>query len=244
MSSQAETRINELRELIATYDASYYGRGVSLVSDREYDALYRELVDLENQHPALATPDSPTQRVGNDLTKDFPKVEHSVPMMSIENTYDEGEVREWVERLQRLLPGDELTFTGELKVDGVAVALRYRDGVLVQGITRGDGTVGDDITPNVRTIRSIPLRVQHPGAFEVRGEVYMTFDDFQRLNRNLEEAGQKPMQNPRNTTAGTLKLQDPREVARRQLSFAAHYLLDENPAGAHSENLARMQRLG
>ncbi len=244
MGSQAETRINELRELIAAYDASYYGRGVSLVSDREYDALYRELVDLENRHPALASPDSPTRRVGNDLTRDFPKVEHAVRMMSIDNTYDENEVREWVERLQRLLPGEDLAFVGELKVDGVAVALRYRDGALVQGITRGDGAIGDDITPNVRTIRSIPLRVAHPGAFEVRGEVFMAFEDFQRLNRELVEAGQKPMQNPRTTTAGTLKLQDPREVARRRLSFVAHYLLDETREGRHGENLERMRRLG
>lgn len=244
MTGGAEQRIRKLREQIRTYDAAYYGRDESLVSDQEYDRLYRELVDLEHHHPELVSADSPTQRVGNDLTRTFPKVEHGTPMMSIDNTYSEEELREWVRRTERLLSGHPVRFVGELKIDGVAAALRYRDGELVQAITRGNGAIGDDVTANVKTIRSIPLRVDYTRPFEVRGEVYMTFDSFRRLNQAMVESGGKPMQNPRNTTSGTLKLQDPREVARRKLSFAAHFLLDRHKSDSHSENLASMQRLG
>lgn len=244
MASQASARIEELRSQIRAYDAAYYGRGESLVTDQEYDSLYRELVELENQHPELVSEDSPTRRVGNDLTKDFPKVEHSVPMMSIDNTYDEDELREWAARVDRLVEGRQVSYVGELKVDGVAAALRYEGGRLVMGLTRGNGSVGDDVTTNVRTIRSIPLTVDRREPFEVRGEVYMTFEHFEELNRAIVEGGQKAMQNPRNTTAGTLKLQDAREVAKRNLSFASHFLLSDNRAGKHSENLALMADLG
>jgi DNA ligase (NAD+) len=244
MVVSAEKHIAELRKRIAELDAAYYGRGESLVSDQEYDSLYRELVDLEQAHPQLVTPDSPTQRIGNDLTKEFAKAEHTVPMMSIDNTYSEGELREWLERVSRLLPEEQVRFVGELKVDGVAATLRYRDGAFTQAITRGNGTVGDDVTANVRTIRSIPLRVSEHSAFEVRGEVHMTFAAFEKLNEAIVESGQKAMQNPRNTTSGTLKLQDPREVSRRELSFVAHSALGDTLRESHLANLDKMAALG
>jgi DNA ligase (NAD+) len=232
-----QERIEELRNLIRTYDAAYYGRGESLVSDQQYDSLYRELVDLENAYPQLKSADSPTQRVGSDLVKEFPKVAHSIPMMSIDNTYSEGELREWVERMKRSLPNEKLCFVGELKVDGVAVSLIYENKKLVQGATRGNGTIGDEVTANIRTIRSIPLSVDVDFPFEVRGEVYMTYDAFSALNQSIIESGHKPMQNPRNTTAGTLKLQNPKEVAHRNLSFAAYSLLSDTYNTSHYSNL-------
>jgi DNA ligase (NAD+) len=236
--------LSDLREKIRSCDAAYYGRGESLITDREYDELYHRLAALEQQHPELVTPDSPTQRVASDLTGEFAKVKHSVPMMSIDNTYAEPDVREWIERVQKLLPGQEVSFVGELKVDGVASSLMYEKGKLVSGVTRGDGVTGDDVTANVRTIKSIPLSLSSHETLEARGEVFMTFGDFRVLNDSLVENGQKPMQNPRNTTSGTLKLLDPREVARRSLSFAAYFLLSKVHAKSHIENLDTLQSLG
>jgi DNA ligase (NAD+) len=239
-----EQKILALRQRIREYDAAYYSRGESLISDREYDHLYRELLDLENAHPEFDSPDSPTRRVGNDLTKEFAKVRHTVPMMSIENTYSEEEVKEWVERCEKLLPGKHISFVGELKVDGVAAALVYDKGKLVRAVTRGNGTAGDDVTANIRTIRSVPLMLEHQGPFEVRGEVYLTYTAFRLLNDQMVEAGQKPMQNPRNTTSGTLKLLDPKEVARRNLSFVAHFLLAGDKQASHSRNLSFLRESG
>jgi DNA ligase (NAD+) len=239
-----QKRIKDLRTLIRRYDAAYYGRGESLVSDKEYDGLYRELEKLEREHPEFDAPDSPTKRVGNDLAREFPKVKHATPMMSIDNTYSEEEVREWVARCEKFLPGGRISFVGELKVDGVAASLIYEKGKLVRGVTRGDGAVGDDVTPNIRTIRGIPLSVDCAESFEVRGEVYLTYNNFRRLNDQIVEDGGQAMQNPRNTAAGTLKLLDPAEVARRALSFAAHFLLSEDHASSHFENLFFMQKLG
>jgi DNA ligase (NAD+) len=239
-----QSHIESLRTLIRGYDTAYYGNGRSLVSDKEYDDVYHELERLEKEHPEFASPDSPTQRVGNDLTKEFAKVRHSTPMMSIDNTYSGADVREWVARCEKLLPGRTLSFIGELKVDGVAGALLYENGRLVRGMTRGDGTVGDDVTANMRAIRGVPLVVPDKGTFEVRGEVYMTFEHFRSLNFQMVEAGLKPMQNPRNTTAGTLKLLDPKEVAKRSLSFAAYFLLSPGHTGSHSGNLSFLQTAG
>ncbi len=240
----SHNRIRELYALIRKYDAAYYGRGESLISDKEYDDLYRELTHLENAYPELVEPDSPTRRIGNDLAGEFTKVEHTTPMMSIDNTYSEEELLEWIERTRKNVETKDVTFVGELKIDGVACAIRYVNGKLTQAITRGNGTIGDDITANVRTIRSLPLKVDYSASFEIRGEIYMTFENFQRLNAALVENGQRPMQNPRNTTAGTVKLLDPREVARRKLSFAAHFLLSESHRQRHSDNLAFLNSLG
>jgi len=239
-----QERIEELRALIRTYDAAYYGRGESLISDQQYDSLYRELVDLENAYPQLKSADSPTQRVGSDLVKEFPKVAHRIPMMSIDNTYSEEELREWVERITRSLPNEKLCFVGELKVDGVAISLIYENKKMVRGVTRGNGTIGDEVTANVRTIRAIPLSVNFELPFEVRGEVYMTYDAFSALNQSIIESGHKPMQNPRNTTAGTLKLQDSKEVARRNLSFAAYSLISDTYKTSHHNNLKFLSEKG
>lgn len=244
MISAEQSRINQLRSLIRKYDASYYGRGESLISDKEYDELYHELVELEKKYPAYITPDSPTQRIGNDLTKEFAKVEHSVPMMSIENTYSEEELNQWIERTQKNVGSKNIAFIGELKIDGVACAIIYRNGKLTQAITRGNGTTGDDITANVRTIRSLPLAVDLKEPFEIRGEIYMSFDNFRSLNETLIENGRQPMQNPRNTTAGTVKLLDPKEVAKRNLSFSAHFLLSNSYTNKHGDNLSLLAELG
>lgn len=239
-----QERIEELRNLIRNYDSAYYGRGESLISDLEYDSLYHELVKLENANPHLISIDSPTQRVGSDLTKEFPKVAHNIPMMSIDNTYSEEELREWVERIERSLPNEKLSFVGELKVDGLAVSLIYENKKLIRGVTRGNGTIGDEVTANVRTIRGIPLSVDYEFPFEVRGEIYMTFQAFSTLNESIIESGHKPMQNPRNTTAGTLKLQDSKEVAKRNLSFAAYSLISDTYKVSHHSNLEFLSEKG
>jgi len=237
-------RIEELRELINKYNAAYYGRSESLVSDLEYDRLFAELANLEKMYPEYDSPDSPTHRIGNDLTKTFAKVRHNVPMMSIDNTYSESDVSEWVERIGKMLDGEEIRFVGELKMDGVACSLVYEGGRLVRAVTRGDGVTGDDVTANIRTIGSIPKEVGYVGDFEVRGEVFMTFEDFTSLNAALTEAGEKPMQNPRNTTAGTLKLLDPAEAARRKMSFAAYFLLSEAHTASLYDNAEFLAGLG
>ncbi len=239
-----KTKINEIRNKIRTYDQAYYGRGESLVSDKEYDTLYAELVKLEQEHPDLVTPDSPTQRVGNDLTKEFAKVTHRVPMMSIDNTYSEEEVREWVARLEKSVDKEKLTFIGELKVDGIAMSLLYENGKFVRAATRGNGTIGDDVTANVKTIRGIPLVIDTKETVEIRGEAYMTFDAFSKLNEAIVESGQKPMQNPRNTTSGTLKLQNPSEVAKRNLSFASYFLLSDEHKESLHKNLNKIRAWG
>jgi DNA ligase (NAD+) len=239
-----KARIDELRKRICTCDAAYYGRGESIVSDKEYDDYYRELDTLEHQYPEYDTPDSPTKRIGNDLTKEFTKTAHRIPMMSIDNTYSEDEIIEWVGRLEKVLPDESPTYVGELKVDGIALSLIYDNGKLIRAVTRGNGSVGDDVTANVRTIRSIPLTVDRTAPFEVRGEAYMTYAVFDRLNETLVENGQKPMQNPRNTTAGTLKLQDSKEVARRNLSFSAYSMLSELQSSSHLDDLDFLKQAG
>ncbi len=237
-------RINELYALIRKYDAAYYGHNRSLVPDKEYDDLYRELAELEKKYPHLADPHSPTQRIGIDLTKEFVKVEHNVAMMSIDNTYSSDELCQWIERTRKNIDSEDIAFICELKLDGVACAVKYNNGKLLQAVTRGNGTIGDDITANARTIRSLPLVVDFTDSFEIRGEIYMTFENFRLLNESLIEEGQQPLQNPRNTAAGTIKLLDPREVSKRRLSFSAHFLLSESNSSQHSKNLSLIENLG
>lgn len=239
---EIKSRIEELRRQIRQFDTAYYAHGQSLVSDKEYDDLYHELVNLEKAHPEYDAVDSPTRRVGNDLTKEFAKIEHGIPMMSIDNTYSEDELSDWIVRLDKLLEGKRPSYIAELKVDGIALSLVYENGNLVRAVTRGNGVIGDDVTANVRTIRSIPLSVPSQSSFEVRGEAFMAFNTFQELNERLTESGLKPMQNPRNTTAGTLKLQDPREVASRNLSFSAYAILDRFGIDTHSDGLTALQK--
>ncbi len=253
--SQAEAELKALREQIETHNYNYYVLAQPSISDYEFDKLLERLIALESQFPDLVTPDSPSQRVGGTITKIFPTVVHKERMMSLSNTYSPEELREFIKRIQKELQAEglgEFEFACELKFDGVAVSLIYRDGLFVQGATRGDGTTGDDITPNLKTIPTIPLRLKassdehaqllQKGEIEVRGEVFMMKHDFEALNAQSE----KQFANPRNATAGTLKQQDSREVAKRQLTFTAYSLSSDalSEAVSHWERLHLLELLG
>lgn len=241
-------RAGELRREIAGHDHRYYVLAEPVISDESYDLLMRELQELEQQYPGLQTPDSPTLRVGGEPTKEFPVVAHNPPMLSLGNAYSAEEAREFDRRIRDLLGASPPSYAVELKLDGVAVALQYKDGVLIRGATRGNGSEGDEITANIRTIRSVPLRLSGEGAppsfLEVRGEVLMMKAQFERMNRQREELGEKSFVNPRNAAAGTLKMQDPGVVARRPLAFFAYSLISASEEGSHGENLRQLQRLG
>jgi len=245
----AVARVEKLRKQIREHDYRYYVLAQPAVSDAEYDRLMRELNELEKKYPELVTPDSPTQRVGGEPTKEFPTVSHAVPMLSLSNALNEEEARDFDRRVRSFLKSDPFRYVCELKFDGVAVSLRYRNGLFVLGATRGDGAVGDEITGNLRTIRSIPLRLhtnqrEHLDV-EIRGEVFMEKKDFERLNKERARSEEKLFANPRNATAGTLKLQDPRIVAKRPLRFTAYYLRGESPEfTSHFENLKMMRGMG
>lgn len=230
--AQASQRAAQLRVELEHHNRLYYQKAAPEISDQEFDRLLRELQDLETAHPDLLTPDSPTQRVGGAPIEGFVQITHRVPMMSLDNTYSEGELREFFQRLQKGLGRETIHCTVEPKVDGVAVSVRYENGVLAYAVTRGDGRVGDDITQNLKTIRSLPLRLPKdvPQTFEVRGEAYMTRAVFDKLNREREEAGEPLYANPRNTTAGTLKQLDSREVAKRPLNIVFYGLGDPGEA--------------
>jgi DNA ligase (NAD+) len=218
--SEAQARHAQLAGDIRRLDHAYYVEDIPAISDREYDGLYHELLALEKSFPALATPDSPSQRVGGAPLGEFQSVRHAVPMMSLDNTYSQEDVREFVNRVQKLLPGEPLAWVVEPKVDGLAVNLRYEADRFTLGATRGDGTTGDDITANLKTIRSLPLRLARSSgvaALEVRGEVYMTRSGFEKLNAERLAAGEEPFANPRNSAAGSLKQLDPKIVAPRPL---------------------------
>jgi len=245
----AARRAGQLRKELHDHDYRYYVLAEPLIADEEYDRLMRELQDLEAAYPELRTEDSPTQRVGGAPTKEFRTVTHDPPMLSLANTYDEEDIRDFDRRVRELLEGETPVYVAELKFDGVAIALKYAGGALVQGATRGDGTQGDDITHNLRTIRSIPLVLRGPGkippAVEVRGEAFMQRKDFDAMNAQRSAAGEKLFINPRNATAGTLKMQDPKIVAARPIQMFAYTLLGAgNARGLHSANLETLRRLG
>jgi len=242
-------RIEQLRKEIREHDYRYYVLAEPIISDFEYDMLMRELIELEKQYPELITPDSPTQRVGGQPTKEFPTVTHPSPMLSLNNAFTIEEIKDFDRRVSELLEGEKYKYVAELKFDGVAVRLKYENGILVLGATRGDGIQGDDITNNIKTICSIPLRLMNPDEkflnIEVRGEVYMNKIDFEKLNEERERLGEKIFANPRNATAGTLKLQDPTLVAQRPLRFFAYYLSAEGiELTSHYENLQTLKKLG
>ncbi len=227
--AEAKTRHRQLARETRQHDHAYYVLGQPTISDFEYDRLYRELADLEKQYPELISPDSPTQRVGGEPLKEFKPVRHPQPMLSLDNTYSQQELREFVNRLQRLLPKEKLEWVVEPKVDGIAINLRYEDGLFLCGSTRGDGTTGDDITANLKTIRSIPHRLEEESVsaparsvIEVRGEVYLTKTGFKRLNTERAANGEEPFANARNAAAGSLKQLDPRIVARRPLDIVVY----------------------
>jgi DNA ligase (NAD+) len=234
--AQAKARHAELVQEIRRHDHAYYVEAKPAISDFAYDQLYHELLDLEQQFPELATADSPSQRVGGKPLSEFKPSQHLMPMMSLDNTYSQDEVRQFVERVQRIIPDETLDWCVEPKIDGVAINLRYVNGVFTVGATRGDGTTGDDITANLKTIRSLPLQLQsragvspargkedsYPAVLEVRGEVYFTKDVFAKINAERRSAGEEPFANPRNTAAGSLKQLDPRLVARRKLDIVLY----------------------
>lgn len=241
--------VNELRREIEKHNRLYYVEAAPILSDREFDRLLKQLEDLEAAHPELITPDSPTQRVGGEPIAAFETIRHAVPMLSIENTYTLGEIREWDRRVRKgLTDGETIRYVVELKVDGVAVSLRYESGTLVLGATRGDGERGDDITSNLRTVRGVPLTLldDPPTLLEVRGEVYMTNSELARLNEGRKAEGLLPFANPRNATAGSLKLLDPKLCGRRRLLFVAHGLGDVRgiEAPSYSEILTLSRQWG
>src|SRR2546423_413967 len=240
MASSIEKRINELREQLDHHNYLYHVLAKPKISDREYDRLMQELIDLEKANPRFSSPDSPTQRVGGDVQTELKSVRHAVPMMSIDNTYSEAEVRAFDERVRKALGGEQPHYVIEPKIDGASVSLRYEYGRLALAATRGRGNVGDDITINARTIKSIPLalrddaKILPPPILEVRGEVYMDNDDFQRVNKQIEAEGEEPYANPRNLTSGTLRRLDPKIVAKRRLRFLAHGLGQVEPLSSLS----------
>ena len=218
---QPAKRIAQLRDEIKKHDRRYYEEAAPTISDREYDRLYKELVDLEAKFPELVTPDSPTQRIGDKPLQAFAQIQHRVPMLSLDNTYSEDEIANFYKRLTRLLPDEKIPVVIEPKVDGVAVSVLYENGRLKYAATRGDGLVGDDITQNIKTIRSVPhqLRGTAPKVFEVRGEAYLDKDGFKKLNKEREAAGLPLFANPRNAAAGSLKHLDPKVAAQRPLGM-------------------------
>jgi DNA ligase (NAD+) len=246
--AQAAKRLEQLRDEIRKHDRLYYDKAAPIISDREYDRLYRELLDLEAQFPDLVTPDSPTQRVGGKPLQAFEQVSHLVPMLSLDNTYSEEEVQNFYARLQRLLPNEKIPVVIEPKVDGVAVSLIYENGRLRQAATRGDGNVGDNITQNIRTIRSVPdrLRCAAPKLLEVRGEVYMDRKGFEKLNEQRKEEALPLFANPRNAAAGSLKQLDPAIVAKRPLGIVLYGTgaTEALDIGLHSEVFPLLKKLG
>jgi len=232
-----ETRVKELRDIISKYSYEYHVLDTPSVNDAVYDSLFGELKTIEAEHPELVTPDSPTQRVGNELLGGFKKVTHSSRMLSLNDVFDRSEVEAWVVRMDKLLPGAKHEFFADIKMDGLACALIYQDGLLVQAVTRGDSFIGEDVTANVRTIKNVPLRLRDAegyekfltGRTEIRGEIVMLKKDFNSLNEKRRAAGEPEFANPRNLAAGTIRQLDPKLVAARPLSFRAYDLQREDP---------------
>jgi len=232
-----------LKKEIEYHNYRYYVLSSPIITDEEYDKLMKKLIELEEKYPELRTPDSPTQRVGGQLLSGFESVEHSEPMLSLDNTYNEAEILNFHERVKKNV--GETEYVAELKIDGVSIALRYENGILVKAITRGDGLRGEDVTTNVKTIKSIPLRLPEPITIEVRGEIYMPVSDFEEYNRQREEEGLTPFANPRNATAGTLHLLDPSEVSQRKLDSFIYFVVKPQNFGlkTHWEALEFLKNL-
>ncbi|MCI2841145.1 NAD-dependent DNA ligase LigA [Staphylococcus hominis] len=239
-----QNRVNELHDLLNQYSYEYYVKDNPSVPDSEYDKLLRELIDIENAHPELKTDDSPTVRVGGEAQSSFEKVNHETPMLSLGNAFNEEELRRFDERIREHI--GKVEYMCELKIDGLAVSLKYEDGRFVQGLTRGDGTTGEDITENLRTIHAIPLKIKEPLNVEVRGEAYMPRRSFMRLNDEREKNEEQPFANPRNAAAGSLRQLDPKLAAKRKLSvflYSVNDFTDFN-ATTQSDALDELDRLG
>ena len=240
-------KIKALREALEQHNYNYYVLSAPTISDREFDEMMKELQVLEEAHPEYADPHSPTQRVGSDLSKEFEQVVHKYPMLSLGNTYSEDEVKDFYERIARDL-NEPFEIVAELKYDGTSISLTYENGRLVRAVTRGDGTRGDDVTANVKTIRSVPLKLmgdRYPATFEIRGEILLPWAEFDRLNKEREEQEEPLFANPRNAASGTLKQQNPAVVAARKLDAYFYYLLGEElPAETHFDNLEAARSWG
>jgi DNA ligase (NAD+) len=253
MSSKLEKEIKSLRETVSEHDYRYYVLADPIISDLEYDTLLKKLEKLEAEHPEFITKDSPTQRVGQDLTKEFKPVRHKIPMLSLANTYNDNELFDFDRRVREALADNEnVEYIVEFKIDGASVSLNYINGVLNTAATRGDGTIGEEITTNVRTMKTIPLRLHYNKStryklsdIEVRGEIFMNIKDFEKLNKEREKKGERLFANPRNSSAGTLKMQDPREVAKRPLNNFTYTLISPGDnLKSHEENLEILNMLG
>lgn len=236
-------RMEQLADEIDRLNYEYYMNDRSLVSDFEFDAMLRELQDLERQYPDLASPLSPTKRVGGEVNKSFRQVEHRFPMLSLGNTYSIEEIEDFEARTRKLLVGKEFTYTCELKYDGVAIGLTYKHGRLVQAVTRGNGSVGDDITLNAKTIPTIPLKLRgdYPDDFEARGEVVYPFEAFEAMNKQRENDGDEPFANPRNAASGSLKLQDSAECAKRKLQFCMYFMMAPDDVTLPDTHFGRLE---
>lgn len=246
--NEVEVKIKALRDALEQHNYNYYVLSRPVISDREFDVMMKELQALEEAHPEYADPHSPTQRVGSDLSKEFEQVVHKYQMLSLSNTYSEEEVRDFYDRTIRTLNEQPFEVVAELKYDGTSISLTYENGRLVRAVTRGDGTRGDDVTANVKTIRSIPLKLMgdnYPAEFEIRGEILLPWAEFDRLNKEREEQEEPLFANPRNAASGTLKQQNPTVVASRKLDAYFYYLLGENlPFGGHYENMQAARSWG
>ncbi|MGE6259872.1 NAD-dependent DNA ligase LigA [Heyndrickxia sporothermodurans] len=241
----AEKRVEELRNLLNQYNYEYHVLDRPSVPDSEYDQLMRELTQIEEQFPDLITTDSPTQRVGGEVLSAFEKVEHRIPMLSLGNAFNEADLRDFDRRVKQAV-GEEVEYVCELKIDGLAISLRYENGLFIQGATRGDGTIGEDITTNLKTIRSIPLRLKQEFSIEVRGEAYMPKKSFEKLNLTKEENGEEPFANPRNAAAGSLRQLDSRIAASRNLDTFLYAIgnFSETGVSTHSDGLDLLENLG
>ena len=243
---EARNRIAELSDTIEYHNRRYYILNQPSISDYEFDMLMEELISLEKLFPEYALPSSPTKRVGGDLTKEFPTVRHRYPMLSLSNSYNRGEIVDFIKRIEKTID-EPVEFVCELKFDGVSISLTYEDGILTRGVTRGDGAQGDDVTTNVKTIRSIPLKLKgdYPSFLEMRGEIIMPHDSFRNTNREREELGLPLFANPRNAAAGTIKLFDSREAANRRLDNYCYYMMSDNiPYETHYESLMAAREWG
>lgn len=247
-SAEAKEKIEALRTELHRHNHNYYVLNSPEISDKDFDMMLKDLEKLEQEFPEFDDPLSPTRRVGSDLTKGFEHVVHARPMMSLSNSYSLEEVDDWFLRIRKALEGEKFDIVGEMKFDGTSISITYKDGRLVRAVTRGDGTQGDDVTANVKTIRSIPLQLQPgdwPEEFEIRGEILMPWEVFEKLNAERAYNEEPLFANPRNAASGTLKMQDSREVARRHLDARFYYLLSDHlPSDNHFENMKAAERWG
>lgn len=242
---EAGKKIKKLREKIKYHEKKYYVDNDPQISDYEFDLLVKELEKLESQFPELITPESPTQRVGEQPIEGFASIAHRTPMLSLDNCYSVEELREFEERIKRLLPSQKIEYVAELKIDGLGISVVYRDRKYSQAVTRGDGFRGDDVTSNVKTIRSLPLEIDNPREVEVRGEIYLPFASFNKINKEREEQGEPFFANPRNAAAGSLRLLDPKQVASRRLdAFIYAIFIDGKEQESQWDNLLMLRRLG